>query len=245
MLFSQHGPDWFTGATCMEVLCCTALFEDRSCPRCPTSCTGPVLRPARRPNLVGTQVPSLIRRLLVLLTVRRITQDHSGSLRITRCSFCGALGCVTCHGPIYATQPPGSQASHLSSEQLSPNCVRSDFDVETYLLRRQDPMEFYRSFSPITYPESPLSPCIADCSFSAGRGSRVVGQHQREPGYVDVVHRSYRRAAILDATTDSVAGDDSVSDRTGPACATSHSALGVAPATSTSFRGQPTAGFVP
>ena len=27
--------------------------------------------------------------------------------------------------------PPGSQASHLSSEQLSPNRVRSDFDVET------------------------------------------------------------------------------------------------------------------
>ena len=57
MLFSQHGPDWFTGTVCLEVLCRTALFEDRS--RCPTSCTGPVVRPARGPNVVGTQVSSV------------------------------------------------------------------------------------------------------------------------------------------------------------------------------------------
>ena len=31
MLFSQHGPDWFTGTMCMEVMCRIALFKDRSC----------------------------------------------------------------------------------------------------------------------------------------------------------------------------------------------------------------------
>ena len=56
-----------------------------------------------------------------------------------------------------------------------------------------------------------LVTCIAGCS-------RVV-----------VNHRLYRGAATLDAATDSVAGDDSVSDRTGSVCATSHSAPGVAP----------------
>ena len=47
MLFSQHGPDWFTGTGCMEVMCRTTLFEEPSCLGCPTSRTGPVLRPAR------------------------------------------------------------------------------------------------------------------------------------------------------------------------------------------------------
>ena len=61
--------------------------------------------------------------------------------------------------------------------------------------------------------------------------------------YFDVDHRSYCGAATLDAATDSVVGDDSVSDRTGPARATSHSAPGVDPATSTGSHGRTTTGF--
>ena len=86
---------------------------------------------------------------------------------------------------------------------------------------------------------------IAGCSLSAARDSRVGGQRRRESGYVDADYRSYRGAATLDAASESVARDDSVSDITGPACATSHSAPGVAPAANTGSRGRPAIGFVP
>ena len=73
MLFSQHGAQLVPQYRVYGGYVPSTFFEERSCPCCPISHTGPVLRPARWPNVAGTLVPSLIRRLLVLLTVRRIT----------------------------------------------------------------------------------------------------------------------------------------------------------------------------
>ena len=56
---ASTGSDWFTGTGCMEVMCHSTLFEEPSCLSCPTSSTGPVLRPAWQPNAAGTQVLSL------------------------------------------------------------------------------------------------------------------------------------------------------------------------------------------
>ena len=56
MLFSQHGIHLVHRFRCMGVMCLSCLI-------CPTSRTGPVLRPTRRPNMARTPVLSLIRRL--------------------------------------------------------------------------------------------------------------------------------------------------------------------------------------
>ena len=69
-----------------------------------------------------------------------------------------------------ALNPQGSHESHLSSEQLSPNRVRSDFDVDSvalYPLFATSPRSdgALPLISPITSPESPLSPASSAAHF--------------------------------------------------------------------------------
>ena len=100
--------------------------------------------------------------------------------------------------------PQGSQVSNLSSVQLSPNRVRSDFAIDTVDL---DPLFTTSPRSagdlllilPIFSPESPLS--------YLGRTRRQC-RLTRESGHVDVHRQSYQVATAHDAAADPVAGDD-------------------------------------
>ena len=83
---ANKGPGSFTGTVCSETMYRTCHFGDHSCRSLPHSCTRPVLRPPRRPNVAGTLVQSLLRRLsdllrcLTGLLIER-TPDHAPPAR--------------------------------------------------------------------------------------------------------------------------------------------------------------------
>ena len=106
----------------------------------------------------------------------------------TQPHFCGALGyllwCPRISRLLFTPlNPQGSQVSHLSSVQLSPNRVRSDFDIDTVDL---DPLfatwprcagdlllisQISSPESPVSYasPDAPSRPDEASASVDSGR----------------------------------------------------------------------------